>query len=290
MENVGLVLEGGGMRGAFTAGVLDFLMEKNVWLSDVYGVSAGACQGCNYLSGQIGRGLRIWTDYVDDKRYCSLQSLVRTGDLFGADMSYNLVPNLYDPFDYDAYIQKGGRFIAVVTNVETGKAEYLRVEDMRRDLHMIRASSALPLVSNIVEINGRRYMDGGIADSIPLKRSIQDGHRRNVLVLTQAAGYRKSPNRAQPVIALKYRRYPEFVKTSARRHLQYNAALDLVTEEVKAGRCFVIQPDEPPDIGRVERNVGKLRALHARGYAVAARRYDELMTFLDGGQTPQAGG
>ena len=142
MENTGLILEGGGMRGAFTAGVLDFLMEKDVRLNDIYAVSAGACQACNYLSNQKGRGLRVWTDYVHDKRYCSLRSLLRTGDLFGAEMSYDLVPNQYDVFDYDEYQRRNGRFIAVVTNVETGKAEYLQVKDMRRDIQMVRASSS----------------------------------------------------------------------------------------------------------------------------------------------------
>ena len=280
MENTGLILEGGGMRGAFTAGVLDFLMEKDVRLNDIYAVSAGACQACNYLSNQKGRGLRVWTDYVHDKRYCSLRSLLRTGDLFGAEMSYDLVPNQYDVFDYDEYQRRNGRFIAVVTNVETGKAEYLQVKDMQRDIQMVRASSSLPLISNMVEINGGKYLDGGIVDSIPLARSIEEGHRKNVLVLTRPEGYQKKPNRAQRLIALRYARYPRFVEASAQRHERYNAALRLIADEVEAGRAFVIRPDKAPEIGRIERDVAKLRALHGVGYETAAREYERLMAFL----------
>lgn len=280
MDNVGLILEGGGMRGAFTAGVLDFFMDKEIWLSDVYGVSAGSAQACNYLSNQKGRGIRLWTEYVHDKRYCSLHSLITTGDLFGAKMSYDLIPNHYDLYDYDAFLRRKGRFICVVMDIESGKPAYLEARDMRTDLQMVRASCALPLVSNIVEIGGHKYLDGGLVDSIPIRRSIDEGHKKNVVVLTQDAGYRKSPDKALGLIRVRYKKYPEVARAVAARHEMYNGVIDFLNAEEKAGRAFVIRPDVRPDIGRVERNVAKLKALHAAGYAVAQREYGRLLEFL----------
>ena len=281
MENTALILEGGGMRGTFSAGVLDFFMEKGVRIDDVYGVSAGACLACSYLCGQIGRGLRVWTNYIDDKRYCSLESLLRTGDLFGAELNYKLVPFELDPLDDDAYARRNARFRAVVTNVDTGRAEYPLVENMRRDVQLVRASASLPLISNIVEIDGKRYLDGGIADSIPIRQSLADGFTRNVILLTQAEGYRKTPNKAMPLIKLKYRKYPRFIEAVRTRHERYNEALRLAEMEQQAGRAFIIRPDEAPDVGRVEKDAEKLRALYAAGYAVAKREYDRLMAFLN---------
>ena len=280
MNNIGLILEGGGMRGAFTAGVLDYFMERGLFLPDIYGVSAGACQACSYLAGQKGRGLRVWTEYVSDRRYMSLYSLVTTGDLIGADFNYNLVPNQLDPLDYAEEHRRPHRFTAVVTNVETGQAEYPLVEDMKRDVSWVRASASLPLISRIVPIDGGKYLDGGIADSIPLARSIADGHRRNVVILTREAGYRKSPNRAMALVKLRYARYPKFVEAMATRHERYNAALDLIRAEQAAGRAFVLRPDRAPDIGRVEKDPAKLRALHDEGWAVAKREFDRLAGFL----------
>ena len=280
MSNIGLILEGGGMRGAFTAGVLDAFMARGIWIGDVYGVSAGACQACSYLAGQLGRGLRVWTDHLDDWRFCGVKSLLRTGDLFGAAFNYDLVPNRLDPVDYDAARRRDSRFVAVVTNLETGAAEYPRISDMRAQMPLIRASASMPLVSRAVEWRGRRYLDGGVADSIPLARSIADGHARNIVVLTREAGYRKGPNRALPLMALRYAGYPAFVETMRRRHVNYNAALDLVEAEADAGRAFVLRPDTPPEVGRVERDAAKLRALHDAGFAAVERGIDALNRFI----------
>lgn len=280
MSTVGLVLEGGGMRGAFTAGVLDFFMEKHIWLPDIYGVSAGACQACHYASNQKGRGLRVWTDYIHDRRYCSLYSLIKTGDLFGEEMSYNLIPNHYDIYDYEEFDRRKSRFYAVATNIETGKAEYLRLNDMRVDLQKVRASCALPLVSNIVNIEGKLYLDGGMADSIPIRKSIADGHHKNVIILTQAPGYRKNPSKAMKLIAVKYGKYPEFIKTARHRYETYNETLNFVMEQESEEKAFVIRPDEAPDIGRVEKNAEKIKALYAKGYEKARQEYVRLMEFL----------
>ena len=280
MERVGLILEGGGMRGLYTVGVTDCLLTHGILLRDVYGVSAGACQGCNYLAGQIGRGERVWTNYLNDKRYCSVYSLIHTGDLFGAEMCYDIIPNRLDPYDYDAYRRNGGRLTIVVTNCLTGQAEYHRPEDLRGAMEIVRASASLPLVSNMVNVGGVPCLDGGVADPIPLARSIADGHGRNVVILTRQAGYRKEPDSALRLYELRYRRYPALVEALRTRHERYNAALDLVEAEEKAGRAFVFRPETKPDVGRVEKDAEKLRALRKTGFDQAERLMAALEAFL----------
>jgi len=281
MGNAALILEGGGMRGLYTVGVTDCLLDHGILLRDVYGVSAGACQGCNYLSGQAGRGERIWTDYLDDWRYCSVHSLIRTGDLFGAQMCYDLIPNQYDPYDYDAYRRRVNRFTVVVTNCLTGQAEYFCPDDLRGHMNIVRASASLPLVSNMVDVDGVPCLDGGVADAIPLAKSIADGHVKNVLVLTREGGYRKEPDGAMRLYELKYRRFPALVEALRTRHERYNAALDLIAAEEAAGRAFVFRPAVKPDVGRVEKDAARLRALRDAGYAQAEGAIDALKAFLE---------
>ena len=277
---IGLILEGGGMRGAFTAGVLDTWLAHGVRFKDVYGVSAGACQACSYLCNQPGRGLRVWLDYLDDPRFCSMRSLLTTGDMFGASLNYDLVPRVLDPLDNETYKESGARLYAVVTDVMTGAAAYIPIEDMYDDIEAIRASASLPLISNIVAFRGGKYLDGGVADSIPVRRAIADGHEKNVLVLTQAPGYRKSPNKAMAAVRLRYAKYPRLVEAVERRHLVYNETLDFIERQVAEGKLFVLRPDAAPDVGRVEKDPGKLRRLHAAGQAVAEREMEALKAFL----------
>ena len=182
MINSGLVIEGGGMRGVYAAGVLDFFMEKNIYFDDCYAVSAGSCHAASYYSKQIGRSLKVTLDYINDKRYCSINSLIKTGDMFGAEMLYDIIPNELVLYDYDIFNEFNGNFYSVVTNCKTGKAEYIKIKDMKKDIIAIRASSSLPLLSRIVKINGESYLDGGISDSIPIKKSIEDGHKKNVVI------------------------------------------------------------------------------------------------------------
>ena len=276
----GLILEGGGMRGAFTAGVLDYWMSRELWLPHVYGVSAGAGQACSYVCRQPGRGIRVWLNYLDDPRFCSIRSLITTGDLFGAELSYDLVPRKLDPLDNAAYQRSGALLVAVVTDVETGQPAYLPIRDMDADVEIIRASASLPLISNIVKVRGGRYLDGGISDSIPIRKSISDGHERNVLVLTQAPGYRKEPNSALPLIRARYWKYPGLVEAVAHRHTRYNETLDFIEAQVQAGRAFVLRPPVTPEVGRIEKDPEKLRRLYGVGQAVAEREYDRLMAFL----------
>ena len=277
---IGLILEGGGMRCAFTAGVLDCWMEHDVRFTDIYGVSAGACQACSYLCDQPGRGLRVWLNYLDDPRFCSVKSLITTGDLFGAKLNYDLVPKKLDPLDNGTFLKSGAKFTVVLTDVKTGRPVYYPVRDMFDDIKAVQATASLPLISRSVKIRGHRYLDGGVTDSIPLRRAVADGHEKNVLVLTQAPGYQKEPNKALGMMRLRYARYPRLVEAVARRHTMYNDTLAYIEQQRKAGKAFILQPDVTPEVGRIEKDPEKLRRLHDIGYDVARRELEALRAFL----------
>lgn len=280
MIEAGLILEGGGMRGIYTAGVLDFFLDQGWWFSELFGVSAGICHACSYLSAQRGRALRVGVDYLGDKRYCGAYSLLTTGDLFGAKMCYDLIPNQLDPYDYDRANAYPGRAWAVVTNCRTGQAEYMPLADLRKDLQAVRASSSMPLVSRMVHIGGAPYLDGGVADSIPLQAAIDRGVSKSLVVLTQAPGYQKQPNSLLPLMKVRYHGYPNLVDSIARRHQVYNQSLALVEAEQAAGRAFVLRPQATPEIGRVEKDRRKLEALYRQGYEDAQGNAKAMQAFL----------
>lgn len=282
MYQAGLVLEGGGMKGIYTAGVLDFFLEKKILFSSVYGVSAGACHMCSYLSGQKGRARDISIDYLNSKRYCSAESLLTTGDLFNVRMCYHTIPDYLYPFDNEAYMRYPGKAYSVVTNIRSGKAEYLRVRDMSKDIDMIRASASLPLVSRNVKIGKQYYLDGGIADSIPLKRSILDGNRKNVVVLTKEEGYVRKPAPVAQLALIKarYLKYPEIYRHMAKRHLEYRDQMDFLEREQKNGQAYVIRPKYSSNVGRIEKDKDKMLALYEQGYKEAADHYDKLLEYL----------
>ena len=282
MYQAGLVLEGGGMKGIYTAGVLDFFLDKGIEFSSCYGVSAGACHLCSYLSKQRGRAYDISVDYLEDKNYCSVWSLLRTGDLFGVKMCYDDIPNRLNPYDYDAFNAYQGRAFAVVTNIETGRPEYLRLRDMHRDIAAVRASASLPLVSRNVKINGKLYLDGGLSDSVPIMHSILDGNRRNVVVLTKEVGYRRKPSRHLELVRISYAKYPKIYELMANRHIAYNQMLDYLEQQEKNGQAFVIRPQKKSGVGRVEKDKEKLRLLYEEGYKEAEQSYDRLMAYLEG--------
>ncbi|MBP3421852.1 MAG: patatin family protein [Lachnospiraceae bacterium] len=280
MVKAGLVLEGGGMRGVYTAGVLDFFIDQDLYFSDIYGVSAGACHMCSYISQQRERAYRVNVDYLEDKNYCSVYSLLKTGNLFGAEMCYDKIPNELDPYDYEAFGRYKGNAYAVVTNIETGKAEYIRMEDMHKDIIAIQASASLPLVSNNVYINGVPYLDGGVADAIPIMKSLQDGNKKNVVIMTKEVGYRRKPSSNMTAIRLRYRKYPELVKDMERRHIVYNKTLDFLEEHEKKGHIFVIRPKEDCGVGRIEKDKDKLRTLYQMGYDDAKASFEDLKKYL----------
>lgn len=281
MENVGLVLEGGGMRGFYTAGVLDYFIEQNFYTNGVIGVSAGACNGCSYISKQMKRNYRINTEYLNDKRYMSLQSLVKTGDFFGAEFLYDMIPNKLDIFDYDTYNQSGMKFYAVASNLETGRAEYLPCINMKHDVIYVRASASLPLLSRIVETNGMKLLDGGCTDSIPVKKFQQMGYQKNIVVLTQCKEYRKGKNNLLPLIRRTYRKYPKFIKAMEERHIHYNRTLDELGVMEKEGSVFILRPKTPVTIGRLEKDVDKLTALYQQGYEDAKEQFENILAFVN---------
>lgn len=277
---MGLIVEGGGMRGVYSAGVLDFFIEKGLFFENNYGVSAGACHLCSYLAKQHKRAFRVNVDYLDDKRYCSIQSLLKTGNLFGAEMLYDIIPNKLDLFDYDTYDKNNSNFFAVVTNINTGKSEYIKIGDLKKDIIYIRASSSLPLLAQNVKINGKEYLDGGISDSIPIKKSIADGNKKNIVILTRDETYRKNKNSLIPIMKLKYRKYPNLVKSIANRHIVYNDTLDFIKQLQNTDDVFVIRPKKPVQIGRTEKNREKLEGLYNDGYNDAKDCYEELLKYI----------
>ncbi len=275
-----LVLEGGGMRGMYTAGVLDFLLEKQLFFSDCYGVSAGACHCASYLSNQKGRAFRITIDYLDDPRYASMKSLVKTGDFFGVDMAYRKIPEELDLYDYEAFERYPGRFTVVVTNCRTGEAAYLPIRDMKREIMRLRASSSLPFFARVVNLNGTPYLDGGISDSIPLAKALQDGAKKALVVLTRDETYRKKPLKGAKALSFFYGRYPALCKAMEERWKMYNRELEEVDRAEKAGRAFVIRPQKPVQLRRLEKDKEKLTQLYWEGYHDAKAQEEALLSFF----------
>ncbi len=244
-HTTGVVFEGGGFRGLYTEGVFDTWLEQGIQATHAIGVSAGVTFGCNYKSCQVGRALRYNKRYCRDPRYAGLRNLVTTGNLFSEDFAFGRLPWEFDVFDTPTYAANPMRFTAVATDIETGEAIY---HDVNRgdagDVEWMRASSAIPGLSRPVELEGRRLLDGGTADSIPFRWMLDQGYERCVVVCTQPAGYRKEPNGLMPALRVLLRRYPRLVELLADRHERYNAQLDELAELERAGRVFVIRPSE----------------------------------------------
>lgn len=277
----GLILEGGAMRGLFTAGAMDVLMEAGIRFDGIVGVSAGAAFGCNYKSRQIGRVLRYNTTYCKDWRYCSFRSLIQTGDLYGAQFCYHTLPEELDLFDDAAFQADPAEFYAVCTDVKSGQPVYHKVESAQYgDLEWIRASASMPLVSRVVEIDGQGLLDGGISDSIPLKFFEEQGYEQNVVILTQPRGYVKKKNSLQWLMKLLLKQYPKVLEAMEQRHIVYNETLQYILQKEQEGSVFVIAPEEKLDIGRTEKDPEKLRQVYALGRKASEARLQELKTFL----------
>ena len=281
MGKTGLVLEGGAMRGLYTAGVLDVLMEKNIDFDMTIGVSAGACFGCNFMTKQIGRTLRYNIKYAKDKRYCSFTSFFKTGDIYGADFCYHKLPNELDIYDREAFYKNKSPFYVVATDVESGEAAYKQLAKMDdEDLEWMRASASMPLVSNIVEVEGRKLLDGGTADPIPVEQAMKMGYEKNLVVLTRPLGYVKKPESLLNLTKFIYRKYPKFIETVQNRHIVYNKELALLEELEKAGKAFVVRPSEPIPCGRIEHNPDNLQKAYELGRKDARNALKGLLDFL----------
>lgn len=277
----GLVLEGGAMRGMFTAGVMDVMMENGIRFDGGIGVSAGAAFGVNYKSGQIGRVLRYNIRFCRDKRYCGIGSYLKTGNLYNTDFCYGDVPLHLDPFDFKGYSENPMRFYIVCTDVDTGEAvyhEYTGYDDHGFD--WIRASASLPLAARIVTIDGKKLLDGGLSDSIPLQYFESIGYTRNVVILTQPNGYHKKKNKLLPFIRCRYFRYPHLIDVLEKRHDMYNAELEYVAAREREGNAYVIRPADALPIGRVEKDPEKLRMVYTLGRKAALDAMSGLQEFI----------
>ena len=276
----GLVLEGGAMRGLWTAGITDVMMEHDIWPDGLVGVSAGAAFGCNYKSRQIGRAIRYNMRFAKDSRYSGIRSLLTTGDYFNAEFDYHIVPKQYEIYDDDAFNHNPMEFIVVCTDVETGEAVYQPLTEANYDTYeWIRASASMPLVSKVVSIQGRKLLDGGVADSIPLAYTESRGYDRNVVVLTQPLGYQKEHNRLMPLMRFALRRYPEMIKALDYRHIMYNKQLEYVAQAEREGRCLVIRPDEKIPIGHISHNPQQMQHVYQIGRAIGERYIERIKDF-----------
>ena len=278
----GLVLEGGAFRGLFTSGIIDVMMAHDVWPDGLIGVSAGAAFGCNYKSRQTGRAIRYNKAYAHDPRYSGIRSLLTTGDYFNAQFAYHTMPRQLDVFDNEAFNANPMQFYAVCTDVETGKAVYKHLEQASDTTYdWIRASASMPLVSRVIDLEGYKLLDGGVADSIPLAYFESIGYDRNVVILTQPEGYQKEHNKLMPLLRLSLRKYPKMIEALDQRHLMYNRQLDYVSEAEREGRCLVIRPKEHLPIGHISHNPDKMQRVYDMGREEGERRIADIIRFYN---------
>ena len=278
----GLIMEGGAMRGMFTAGVLDVLMENGLVTDGAIGVSAGAVFGCNYKSHQIGRVIRYNTEYCNDKRYASFKNLLKTGNLYSEQFCYHEVPEKLDPFNEAAFAASPMDFFVVCTDVKTGEPIYHKCrKGDAEDVRWMEASASMPLAAKIVKIGHYGLLDGGVADSIPVRFFESIGYKRNLIILTQPKGYTKKKNKFLPAIRAKYFRYPAFVEAVADRHERYNETLSYISMLEQAGKDYVIRPPIPLEISAMERDPAQLRRVYETGRAVAQIQVEKIRDFLN---------
>jgi predicted patatin/cPLA2 family phospholipase len=284
IKKIGLVLEGGGLRGVYTSGVLKFFMEKNLDFPYVIGVSMGACNAANYISRQPERNRIVNISFVDDSRYLSYFRLLTKGELFGMDFIFNTIPNSLIPFDYTTFYKNNIKCVTVATDCHTGKAAYYDKKELGKDyLTVLRASSSLPFIARPVLYKGKVLMDGGISDSIPIRKSIADGNMKNVIILTQPAEYRKKPESLSNIVGLRYPKFKGLQTALRKRHLVYNETMDYIDKLDRKGSVFIIRPETTLEAGRVERNKAVLNRVYDRGYNDTAKIYDRLKKFLISG-------
>ena len=269
------------MRGLFTAGVIDVMMEAKVEPDGLIGVSAGAAFGCNYKSRQPGRAIRYNKRFARDKRYCSWQSWLKTGNLYNADFGYRIIPTQYDIFDDKAFEENPMEFYAVCTDVETGKPVYKKLEKSGQLTYdWIRASASMPLASKVVELEGMKVLDGGVADSIPLEYFESIGYEKNMVILTQPDGYVKEHNKLMPLMRLSLRKYPNMIEAMNNRHIMYNKELSYVYQAESTGRALVIRPEAPLPIGHISHNPDEMQRVYEIGRTTGMKYIERIKAFF----------
>lgn len=278
----GLVLEGGAMRGIFTAGILDVFLENKVAFDGAVGASAGAVFGCNYKSVQPGRSLRYNIRFCKDKRYCGFHSLISSGNLYNAEFCYHELPAKLDIFDIQTFKDNPFEFHVVCTDVLTGQAVYKELTEVTYDaLEWLRASASMPMVSKIVNVDSYFLLDGGIADSIPVKYFENLGYGKNVVILTRPDGYQKKRNKLLPLLKIWYGKYPAFIQALKTRHEMYNETLAYIAEREKEGKLFVIRPEQALKIGKMERNPDKIRNVYNIGRQTGEKHLEAVKKYLN---------
>ena len=282
MTKVGMVLEGGSMRGIFTTGVLDVMLENNIEIDGIVAVSAGALFGINYFSKQKGRGIRYNKKYLGDKHYISTHSLLTTGNLVNKEFAFHKVTKELDPFDNETFMKSNKDFYVTTTNIETGLPEYLKINNVYEQLEEFRASSALPFASEIIEINGKKYLDGGISDSIPLDKCISLGYDKIIIVLTQPLNFRKQPldKTKLKMVNLKYYKYPKLIESMEQRHIKYNQTLDKIIDLENKKEIFVIRPSKKIDLDIKNPDKTKLDEVYNMGINDCNNIIDKLKEYL----------
>ena len=279
----GIVLEGGGMRGMYTCGILDVLMENHIYVDGMVGVSAGIAFGCNYKSRQAGRALRYNVRFAKDRRYSGMMSLLKTGNYYNAHFAYNLVPRHYDIFDYNVFEDTAMECYAVCFDVKTGNGVYQRLDRVNDDFfEWIRASASMPVVAQPVEVGGRLLLDGGLADSIPLEFMMSKGYERNIVVLTREDGFRKTAEHGMWLIKPLLRKWPKVIEALKQRPAHYNMQLQQVREQERKGTAFVFRPLKPLNVSRTTHDAAEMNRAYQQGREEALQRLDELKRFLAG--------
>lgn len=283
MAKVGLVLEGGAMRGLYTAGVLDVMMENNIDIDGIVGTSAGALFGVNYFSRQKGRAIRYNMKYLNDKRFISKKSLLLTGNIINKDFAFYKVTKELDPLDNQAFIENNKEYYATATNVETGKPEYFKITDPINQLEELRATSAMPFASKLIELNGKKYLDGGISDSIPLIKCQELGFDKIIVILTQPLDYRKEKisSKKLKLVHLKYKKYPNLIRTMENRHNDYNEIIEKIIDLENKNEIFVIRPSKPLKIAILEKNPEKLEEIYNIGINDCQNIIKDLKEYLN---------
>ena len=277
----GMVLEGGGMRGMYTCGILDVLMENHIYLDGMVGVSAGIAFGCNYKSRQPGRALRYNVRFAKDRRYSGFMSLLKTGNYYNAWFAYHLVPTHYDVFDYNAFEDNPMECYAVCFDVNSGQTVYQRLDHVDYDtLEWIRASASMPVVAKPVEVGGKLLLDGGLGDSIPLQFMIDKGYARNVVILTREEGYRKTSEHGMWLMKPLLRKYPKVIQALEHRPALYNRQLQVVREQERAGNAFVFRPLKPLNVSRTTHDAREMNRVYQQGREEGLARLEELKIFL----------
>lgn len=281
MNDTGLVLEGGGMRGLYTAGVLEYFAQHDIHFPYIIGVSAGACMAASYLSEQQGRNRSVSIDFVNDKRYLSFSNFIRKGELFGMDFIFDEIPNNIVPLDVKKIINGPDEFVVVTTNCETGEPMYFYKEDYDEKTlgKLLRASSSIPFFADAVEHEGRYMLDGGIVDPLPIIKAESDGYVKNIVVLTKPKGYYKKQSRMSTMI--NYKKYPKVDERMKVRYKHYNERLDYIFEQEKTGNIIVIAPSEDSGVGRTTRNKEKLENLYELGYKDAAEKFEAVKSLMN---------